>query len=168
MPLTQHVDHLLELKGPAFLSGVYQTLLGRAPDEEGKRHYLGRLHAGYGKRYIIAEISRSAEAKSFKAELQGMEQLVAEEKKANHWLWGGYFRSSRIERKFNQIEYQLECVEYQLSALGRDGGVAGTVDSSSLLRLEAGVDTASLTLRAWQILARFSQSDARSMDARGL
>jgi len=165
----QHVDQLLELQGPLFLSGVYQALLGRELDEEGRRHYLGRLHAGYGKRRVIVEISKSTEAKAYKAELQGLNGLVAAEKNASHWLWGVFFRSSRIQRKFNQLEYQLGCVEYQLSALTRDGGgsKAGRDDGLNPSEEEARVDPAFLSPRARQIFARFSKTDTRSADARG-
>ncbi|GAA0574231.1 DUF4214 domain-containing protein [Caenispirillum bisanense] len=57
----QILDDLLQRHGSDFIHAAYFAILGRAPDPEGLRYYLGRLSAGYGKRSIVAQIARSPE-----------------------------------------------------------------------------------------------------------
>jgi hypothetical protein len=58
-------DQLLAGHGAAFLNRAYQTLLGREPDPEGLRFYLGQLKRGISKIQILAELRRSREARSW-------------------------------------------------------------------------------------------------------
>lgn len=155
----QHVDQLLELHGPAFLSAVYQTLLGRLPDPKGSQYYLGRLRAGYSRASIIARISKSKEAKSRVVEtpLGGIDRLVAEERRASHWLLKFFFRPSRMERKINQLEYQLGGIASLLAKLPAGCQMESTEDLTPL-KYE------SLPTGAQQVLARLSQARSRLVE----
>ncbi len=179
MPPIQHVDQLLDLHGSVFLAAAYQSLLGRSPDVDGERFYLGRLRAGHGKASVIAQLSRSSEAKTYEVGLRlaGLDHLITEQKKANHWLWRMFFGTSRIVRRFNQLEYQLglvanslEKLELQIAAprpATADGSCVGIAQSApGVTGEEVSVDTSALTARARQLFARFSQAEARTMDAK--
>src|SRR5882672_3778559 len=116
MNAIQHVDELLELSDIRFVELVYETLLGREPDPEGMRHYLGRLRAGSDKATVIGEIASSPEAKACGACLLGMNELMAETKWAGGWLRS--FRGrARAERQLNRIENELGRVTQQLTDL---------------------------------------------------
>jgi len=164
----QHVDQLLELNGPRFLSVAYQTLLGRSPDPEGTSYYLGLLRAGNGKASVIAQLGQSKEAKSRVPEIQlsGLDRLIARQKKARHWLLRFFFRAGRTERKFNQLEYELGCATGRLIRLEAKIAAThgGAVDEGEIGENESRVDPLLLTPRAQQILARFTQGEARSLE----
>jgi SAM-dependent methyltransferase len=53
---------LLALDGAEFVELAYQTILGRAPDEQGRRHFLQELAHGHSKVELLDGLSRSAEA----------------------------------------------------------------------------------------------------------
>ncbi|WP_293034408.1 FkbM family methyltransferase [Paraburkholderia sp.] len=118
----QHVDQILELHDTEFLDAVYQILLGRAPDEEGGRYYLGRLRAGYGKATVIMQIGRSDEARAHNSNLRGLRKLIKEQREANHWFWGIFSRGRRLETQVNRLEYELGQVARQLRNIREAGG----------------------------------------------
>lgn len=55
------LNDLMQRHGEDFIHAAYWMILGRAPDAEGLRYYLGRLQAGYGKRSVVAQIASSPE-----------------------------------------------------------------------------------------------------------
>ena len=103
----QSVVQLMELHDGAFVKEAYQVLLGRAADPEGMRNYVDRLRVGDSKERIIAQIAASAEAKKRVTDLKGLTELVASQRKANHWLWGRGFRGRHTERQIQRLENQL-------------------------------------------------------------
>jgi hypothetical protein len=60
-------NQLFGTHGRFFLACAYQTLLGRSPDPDGLKHYLGELRRGAPKVVILARLRRSEE---FSARLQ--------------------------------------------------------------------------------------------------
>lgn len=180
MTAIQHVDQLLELHDAAFVDAAYQALLGRAPDPEGMRYYLGRLRAGYGKARVIAQMAESAEAKTGGADLAGLREMVAAEKKASHWLWGLFSRGSRVERQVYRMENQLDRMAQQLARLGDAAGVIQAsvnglaVNTVGVTAQPApnppveysNIDFSRLAPRARYIMARLTQAVARSAEGK--
>ncbi|MHB8921477.1 MAG: FkbM family methyltransferase [Halothiobacillus sp.] len=109
MPI-QHITELFVFNGHTFVAEAYRNLLGREPDEYGLRYYLGRLAMGYGKAAIIAQLARSPECRP-RDEIKGLKQLLAEEKRGNHWLWGLFGRGRRMEKILNTAVEGLQHLE---------------------------------------------------------
>ena len=102
-----HVTELLQFQGSAFVDTSYQALLGRKPDADGMTYYLDRLRTGRGKSKIIVQLAKSAESKAFKPKLQGLEDLLVDFERENHWFWGLWHRGRQVERQVNLLELQL-------------------------------------------------------------
>jgi hypothetical protein len=103
----QNTDQLLRLNDTAFVTGVYQALLGRSPDPEGMHYYLARLRAGYSKSSVIVQIADSNEARALAVNIPGLTELRFNQKKSSHWFWGILTRSHRIERQTFLLENEL-------------------------------------------------------------
>lgn len=116
MPMIRHASQLLELHGAAFLQHTYQALLGRDPDAEGNDYYLGRLRSGHGKLNVIAQIARSPECRARNLAMPGLPELIAEDARARHWLWGWFSRNQRLVNNCERLEWQLGKIERQLAA----------------------------------------------------
>ncbi len=70
------VDELLNHDGEEFIRCAYATLLGRQPDPQALRHFLGQLMVGASREAILVELSASDEGRRFGAKLPGLEGLV--------------------------------------------------------------------------------------------
>ena len=119
-----HVTELLQFQGSAFVDTSYQALLGRKPDADGMTYYLDRLRTGRGKSQVIVQLAKSAESKAFKPKLQGLEDLLVDFERENHWFWGLWHRGRQVERQVNLLELQLgelgeEMRQMRLELLGR-------------------------------------------------
>ena len=75
-PIAGSAEELLNHAGEPFVRCAYATLLGREPDPDGLRHYLDLLTRGTRREAVAVELSRSAEGRSFCAELSGLDRLV--------------------------------------------------------------------------------------------
>jgi glycosyltransferase involved in cell wall biosynthesis len=93
MPI-QHITELFAFDGRAFVTEAYRYLLGREPDENGLRYYLGRLAIGYSKGAVLAQLARSPECRPHD-EIKGLDKLIADERRSNHWFWGLFSHSSK-------------------------------------------------------------------------
>ena len=118
MPI-QHIIELFALEGRDFITEAYRNLLDREPDPQGMAYYLGRLAMGYGKARVIMDLAQSKEAHPHH-EIVGLAKLIQFEKRANHWLWGLFFRHRRRERLVRQQVSQItqtqgQCTIMQLS-----------------------------------------------------
>ena len=119
-----HVTELLQFQGSAFVDTSYQALLGRKPDADGMTYYLDRLRTGRGKSQVIVQLAKSAESKAFKPKLQGLEDLLVDFERENHWFWGLWHRGRQVERQVNLLELQLgqlgeEMRQMRVELLGR-------------------------------------------------
>jgi hypothetical protein len=72
-PPRTDLAHLLGRRGPEFVVTCYHVLLGRAPDPEGLRHYVGLLMAGAPRLQIIDSLCRSREGRSRRAIVAGLQ-----------------------------------------------------------------------------------------------
>lgn len=95
MPI-QHITELFCLLGRDFVTEAYRNLLKREPDEHGMAYYLGRLAQGYGKTAVIEQLAQSTECRPLD-EIKGLKKLVADERRAQHWFFGIFFRHGRIK-----------------------------------------------------------------------
>lgn len=116
------IDELLGHFDAAFVYCSYITLLGREPDPEGMAYYLGRLRSGYSKSELIAQIALSSEGRNCEKPLKGLDELLARQRRAQHWFWRRFSRSDRLERQCNRLEYTVERVANQLLLLENDMG----------------------------------------------
>lgn len=74
-PVTS-VPRLLAPHDAEFITTAYQSVLGRAPDAEGRAYYLGRLRAGTHKLEILRQLRRSAEGRSFIPGVAGLDRAI--------------------------------------------------------------------------------------------
>lgn len=73
------LEDLLLLPPESFIDQAFRILLGRAPDPVGKHYYMTRLHAGYGRYRVLAQLAQSKEYKNRQDSLlaiNGNEQFV--------------------------------------------------------------------------------------------
>ena len=87
--IPQTVEELLNYSGERFLVYTYQTLLGRAPDSIGLRHYLDCLGKGVARQQVIADISLSSEGVQKRVVIPGLDALQKHHlRRKNSWiLW---------------------------------------------------------------------------------
>ncbi|MDV3096570.1 FkbM family methyltransferase [Burkholderia cenocepacia] len=138
MDTIEHVDQLLDMHEGAFVQAAYRALLGREPDLEGLRYYLGRLRQGYEKSDLIAQIATSPEARTNgKAELPGVSLILARKRSANRWYKRLFTGDRHAARQINRLE----------SELGRLGRQITRLESECHLRFDQ-LDRASETLQA--------------------
>jgi FkbM family methyltransferase len=98
--IARSIEELLALPDAQFVDSAYRTLLGRAPDPHGLRHYMGRLQAGYPRWRVVAQLRLSPEAMSRAAHLPGLDALVRRERRRRFPVVGILFRIlSRMERQ---------------------------------------------------------------------
>ena len=90
------LQELLDYNGEAFVRCAYATLLGRGPDPEGLRHYLGRLALDSSRERIVASMCMSPEGLRFAAKLPGLDALVAHYRLHNKPVLGALMRSTGI------------------------------------------------------------------------
>jgi hypothetical protein len=98
MPI-QHITELFALDERAFIAKAYRNLLKREPDEHGMAYYLGRLAQGHGKAAVIAQLALSPECRPLD-EIKGLKKLVADERRAQHWLWRLFGQRQRLEQQW--------------------------------------------------------------------
>lgn len=68
-----HLKHFLQYHDQDFISEVYQSLFGRAPDPEGFDHYLNALRKGiYSKVEIVGRLRYSPEGRARKTSVKGL------------------------------------------------------------------------------------------------
>lgn len=73
------VDELLALEGPQFIGQAYLTVMGRAVDPEGFRHYDSQVRSGMSKIQVLSELRASSEGQAFGADVAGLgAKLVAQ------------------------------------------------------------------------------------------
>ncbi|WP_081072604.1 FkbM family methyltransferase [Burkholderia cepacia] len=118
MDTIEHVDQLLDMHDGAFVQAAYRTLLGREPDLEGLRYYLGRLRQGYEKSDLIAQIATSPEARTNgRAELPGISLVLARKRSANRWYKRLFTGDRHAARQLNRLESELDRLGRQVTRL---------------------------------------------------
>lgn len=108
------LDDLLAYHDQAFIHCAYQTLLGRSPDQEGLRYYLGRLRAGFSKTELLAQLSLSKEGMAYAATLPDLNKAIRPYRMRRLPLIGWLFKlisgsegNGSTERKLRSMENRL-------------------------------------------------------------
>jgi FkbM family methyltransferase len=103
-----HVNHLLELHDVELVHACYQSMLGRAPDDEGRKFYLARLRSGVANTDIVFEIAQSTEARTKVLQMAGLREFVASYRPAGVGGFRAAFaRLWRVERLANRLENEF-------------------------------------------------------------
>jgi hypothetical protein len=105
----QHITELFALDGPDFVIEAYRSLLQREPDPHGLAYYLGRLAQGHGKASVIYQLTKSSDCRPHH-DIQGLEALIKNEKRSQHWL----FRLFKRKQK-NEYFLSLVTIHYNLN-----------------------------------------------------
>jgi Domain of unknown function (DUF4214) len=142
-----NINQLLELNDAAFVEGAYQALLGRAADPEGMRYYLERLRTGYDKSGIIAQIAMSVEMQLIEKKSPVLNEIIAANKNARHWLKGFFGRNNRVEHQVHRIENELGRKLDQLLAQQAIASAHFERIQTSLTRQKADIDAQLSTAR---------------------
>lgn len=79
------VDQLMAVDGGDFVRAAYRKLLLREADEGGFQTYLKVLRSGCSKAAVIYSLSISPEGRSADANLVGLENLLARQRKLRRW-----------------------------------------------------------------------------------
>lgn len=103
----QHITELFALDGQEFVTEAYRNLLNRNPDVHGMAYYLGRLAQGRGKEEVIVQLAKSPECKPHE-QIKGLNPLIENRRRAQHWLWGRLTIRSRIENALQASLYTFE------------------------------------------------------------
>lgn len=120
MPI-QHITELFALDGPTFVTETYRNLLQREPDPHGLAYYLGRLSQGHSKASVIVQLALANESRDIN-EIKGLKNLLAEERRANHWLWKHWSSRRRLDRSIKQISYTLEKINKEITKQIKETG----------------------------------------------
>jgi hypothetical protein len=131
-------DHLLVTHGRTFISCAYQTLLGRDPDPEGLRFYLGQLRSGASKVQILAQLRHSAECETRiqnqerPALFRRIDREIFKSRLARVPILGWLLRATLGLEGDTLLEKRLRRIEYLLLTLGReDDTFAGPSEKST-------------------------------------
>lgn len=112
----KNITELFALDGSEFIFETYRNLLLREPDKHGLAYYLGRLAMGYDKESVVAQIARSDDCRPHN-EIKGLQELVANEERARHWLFGLLIRRSKRDKKLQTLSLILSRIEKDLDFL---------------------------------------------------
>ncbi|MFM0616627.1 FkbM family methyltransferase [Paraburkholderia nemoris] len=116
---------LTTLPDEVFVDAVYQRILGRPADPEGKRHYVELLSRSGNRMRVVEDIKKSAEALKSDTSVLAFELELAaylrDEKRDQRW----WKRGARLEKKLAGLERQMQIMssdrlnslEHQIQAL---------------------------------------------------
>lgn len=109
-----HVDDLLRLNDVEFVSQAFLSILGRAADPHGLKHYLDALGRGFARTRILRTLADSEEGSRHESRLGGLAELSA---------WEEWPASAAPENRMNRLENSVGRLINQLIAKRRDAGL---------------------------------------------
>jgi O-antigen biosynthesis protein len=104
---------LLDYDGHAFVRAAYLALLRRESDTNGQLYYWGRLRAGAPKLQLLAEISRSAEARRANCSIPGLKAAVRLQQLARTPIAGDVIASLLKLESFGPSQTGLRALQQQ-------------------------------------------------------
>ena len=111
------LNELLASNDQRFVYRAYQKILGRTPDPEGLSYYLERLRSGFSKIEILKQLRRSPEGEAHAAHIPGLDAAIRRHKRAQHPLFGWFFRLLDKAESEHPIQRSLRSIENQLLLL---------------------------------------------------
>ena len=111
------LEELLSYYDEHFIYNAYQILLGRAPDPEGLRHYLGKIRSGVSKAEILANIRYSREGKSRKVTMVGLNKLIKRNRRLKLPVLGALLRVAARENEDQALRQNVRAIDNKLYVL---------------------------------------------------
>lgn len=102
------LEELLSYHDEHFIHSAYHTLLGRAPDPEGFKYYLGRIRQGVSKEEILRQLRSSREGMNHAPQLHGLDEVL----RRQWWQRLPYVRPI-INLQFEKIKRSQRVIENQ-------------------------------------------------------
>lgn len=103
---------LLVLDNEAFVEAAYRRVLGRAPDDAGRAHYLDQIRNGKSRAGVLKSLARSTEAKLGSQPALRLRQEI-EASLAGRWT---IFGPSRSSRRLAQLDFTLSTAIQRIEA----------------------------------------------------
>ncbi len=100
------VEETLRLDGEAFVEAAYRIILGRTPDEEGRRHWLRVLQHGVDKLTVLAAMRASPEGRQRRADVPGIAAVIRRERILRIPVIGTRLRRGRVSRGVSRTGYE--------------------------------------------------------------
>jgi hypothetical protein len=119
------LDELLQAHGGQFVEHAYHVLLNRAPDPSGFDFYGKRLAMGVAKIQIIAEISRSSEARVRRNRVPGLRRAIFLHRLACIPLLGRVVRILANVDGPSFLENRIRVIEQQMFVLATQSSIRG-------------------------------------------
>ncbi|GAC1609327.1 MAG: hypothetical protein NVS3B3_15680 [Aquirhabdus sp.] len=120
---TQHpvaassIEELLAYHDLQFVCCAYQTILGRAPDPDGQRYYLGRMRTGIAKIQLLKQLRYSPEGRAYACALPGLDVQIRRYQIGQLPLVGWIYRLVSGVEGARPGECKLRGIENQLLLL---------------------------------------------------
>lgn len=93
---TISIDQLLSANGKSFIDSAYLVILGRAPDEQGAKHYLSKLTSDSSKIDILYDIRNSHEGKTKAIPNKALDEILSIKNKS---FFSAFFKNIRQFKK---------------------------------------------------------------------
>ena len=97
-----------------FLDEVYQQMLGRAPEDAGRRHYLEKLASGYSRVEVVMDLSRSDEfARRAAARLNPLPDITTlrpDRYRREHHLYDGREFVTFVAESTDDYDWLEQCI----------------------------------------------------------
>lgn len=97
------LGRLLAVPEAEFVELAYRTLLGRDADDGGKANYLAELHNGVSRAAVLRRLRESPEGQARNAEIQGLAQLLEQDRVGGQRL-RGLVRSLHLTRRRRGVQ----------------------------------------------------------------
>jgi hypothetical protein len=111
------LEELLSYHDKRFVHCAYQTLLGRAPDAEGMRHYHARLRAGADKIELLTELHSSAEGRPRPISIYALKKAIENHQRHKSSLLGGLSGLFGLGNAKLEADRKLRAIENNSYAL---------------------------------------------------
>jgi len=120
IPSARHISEILKFYDVEFLECTYQSILGRASDENGRDFYLAQLRKGASRLNIITQIRCSPEGKKYLPMVLGLDEEIKKFKISNLLFIGPIFRKIwKIDGK-SSLQIRLRVLEGKVFYLSPD------------------------------------------------
>ena len=124
-------DELMCRHDRSFIISAYESLLGRAPDDDGFRHYLTRLRSGGSKMNIVASLCTSGEGHVYDSQLPGLVKALRRHRRGTLPFAGVVFRHLYGIEKESHQSRRLGVLESLIGAASvqREKALSDLIDS---------------------------------------